>query len=397
MKKIVLLFSLFFTTASFAQNVKLVVPDGHAKHVEQCYVSADGKYLATVAYSTVIVWDIQSEKKLYELNVPISSVQLKDYNIQLSKDLKNVLLTCDNGVYYYSLQDGQKIFEEGGGSNGAMLSADEQYVYNMDYNSIELLDAQSGSSVRRFEKIMDGLEYGHGSKFFENTEKNELVVITELGWAVIDLTTGNTKIKKKVSENGNFSGYTYDQKSGTIIGAGDDGLRIYNAYTGVLLKSKKFTNSIFNICLTNDRQLAVIGLNYKAQLYTTELYAFPDLTIAKSTSQKGTEVPESIFYGNVCSTIPGTDKIVFNNNTDLQFYNTKDAAITKAFNNKVTDFKKFYYFSGINQHPLPDSVFALSTEDLGTRVFNTETFRPESFSPGVEWPIWSPNGKLIAG
>ncbi|NVO20696.1 MAG: caspase family protein [Bacteroidetes bacterium] len=397
-RKFLQLFILLFIINSLsAQDVKLVVPQGHAKHVEQLFVTPDGRYLASVAYKTAIVWDRQADKKLYELTLPTSMVEVSNVSLGLSKNLDKLMVCTTYGAYLYSFPEGKELVREEGGSKGALLSAGEKFIYNIDDSNIELLDVTNGRSVRSFNNVLEGLQYGKGSKMYEDHAKNELVVITGRGWLVLDLGSGITRLKKNTTDIGELSSFSYDPAEGVLVAAIDAELLTFNIYSGKLLKRKSFAGNILSATVINGKEIAIFYPDFKNHSFRTDILNIRDLSLKKSVSRPESEVPELIFYANCTAQIPGKPLLLFNNNNQLEYLNTDDGSIQKAFSSRVTDYKQFYYMSSINQHPVTDSTLSLETDDNGNRSFSPETFRPESFSPGPERPIWSPDGRFTAG
>ena len=89
MKSILIVLFATCTAIATAQQVKLNIPNGHAKNIEQVATTSDGKYIASISYKTVMIWDLASRKKIHEINLSISLLHQKHTHLLLQINWTN--------------------------------------------------------------------------------------------------------------------------------------------------------------------------------------------------------------------------------------------------------------------------------------------------------------------
>ncbi len=396
MKNFLLALLTIYTVPAYTQSVKLNIPNGHAKNIEQVAITSDGKYIASVSYKTVMVWEAASKKKIHEINLNISLTASETNTLAITDKLDKLVVSTNSGLFCYNIQTGKEIFTNGGSSGGATFSRDGSKVYAIDYGTLNIFNAASGNKEKFIVRAVDNT--ASDCKFYE-LGNDRLIILNNYGWSIINIVTDEIVIKKVFANiyAERLKGYDYSRKDNLVIGFREEYLISFDPLKGTEIKRKTPTYDPYGICATANGELVVFSSDYKTKSYKTEVLKSADFSAIKTTSKPAADVPEAIFYANVCLQIPGTDKIVFNNDKKLNIYDNKEGSFSSPFQNRVTDFKQFYYYKNLSQRIQPDNVFAFSTEDYGIRSFNMETFKPESFVPGTASAVYSPDGKLVAG
>ncbi|MEP7319756.1 MAG: caspase family protein, partial [Panacibacter sp.] len=384
------------TVIAKAQRVTLNIPNGHAKNIEQIAVTANGKYVASISYKTVMIWEVTSRKKIHEISLNISLTASQTNSLDITDDLSKVLACTNSGLFCYNIQTGKEIFSDGGITSGAAFSKDGNKIYAINYGTLDIIDAASGKKIKYITGAVNNTSAD--CKFYE-LDGNRLLVLHDYGWSIINMATDEI-IFKKIFENiysEKLDGYDYSEKGNMIIGFRDEYLISFDALTGTIKKKQTTAYGTHGFCINTNGEMVLFSRDYKAKLHKTELLNTNSFSVIKKTSQPDAEVPEEIFYANHCVPLPGTTKIIYNNDKQLYIYDFNEGSYSKAFPNKVADFKKYYFYSNLSDRLMPDNNFALATEEDGIRVFDMETFKPTTYTPIPPSAVWSSDGKLVAG
>ena len=396
MKKVLTILLTVLTITGFAQHITLTIPTGHAKNIEQMAATSDGKYLASVSYKTVMIWDVGSRKKIHEINLNISLTASKTSTLSITDKLDKLVTSTNSGLFCYNIQTGKEIFTEGSATSGAAFSSDGSKVFAINYGTLYIYDATTGKEIKYITNAVKTT--ADDCKFYELGD-NRLLVLHHLGWSIVNIETNEIILKKELGygDDEKLKSYDYSKTDNLIIGLTEESLKSFSLATGAIIKSKKLAYYPYGSCVTSNRELVIFGNDYKAKVYKTEVLNTTDLSLIKTAIQPQAEVPEAIYYADHCMQIPGSNKVVYNNDKQLYFFDIRESSYSNPFQNKVTDFKQFYYYKNISQRLLPDNDFTFITEDNGIRSFNMETFKPATYAVASQSAVYSPDGKLVAG
>ena len=395
-KIVAAIFSVVISTIVMGQRVTLNIPNGHANNIEQIATTSDGKYVASVSSKTVIVWDVVSRKKIHEINLNISLSASETSTLAITDQLDKVVLSANSGLFCYNIQTGKEIFTNGTATSGGAFSKDGSKVYAIDYGTLHVFDAASGKQNKYIIKAVDNTS--SDCKFYELGD-NRLLIVHHYGWSIVNIVTDEI-IFKKTFENiyaEKLDGYDFSKKDNLIIGFRDEYLISFDVLTGAAIKKKTPAADPSGLSINAKGELVLFSRDYKAKKYITELLKTTDFSLIKTSSQPDAEVPEQIFYATHCMPLPGTNKIIFNNDKLVYQFDTEEGSYNNAYQNKITDFKEFYYYSNLTERLLPDNNLTFSTEDYGVRDFDMETFKPGKYIPASASVVMSPDGKLAAG
>ncbi len=381
-----------------AQGVQLTIPSGHAKNIEGIATTSNGKYIATSSYKTIMVWDMQNKKKLYEISLDISLTASTTKSLSITDKVDKVLASTSGGLFCNDISTGKALFSKSfSGTNGAAFSKDGSKVYTVDYGSLLILDATNGNEINRVDDAVEKL--GSLYQFYE-LANNQLLVVNKYGWSILNM--DNLSLISKIeltAENDEMNHFSYDINLNRIVAASDEQglvLNIFDINNGKIIKTKTLLGYILGTCVSNVGYV-VFRHDNKTSAYKIDILKPTDLSFLKSTLIPESEVDEGIFYGNYVLQMPGNTKIIYNNNNEICSFDIQTEMISKPFQNRVTDFKQFYYYANLSQRLMSDNSLEFSTEDNGIRSFNMETFRPDKFIEATPAVIYSPDGKLAAG
>ncbi len=397
-KILTLLFSLY-TGMLAAQGVQLTIPSGHAKDIEQIATTSNGRYVASSSYKTVMVWDMQNKKKLHEISLEISLTASETRSLHITDQLDKVLASTSGGLFCYDIATGKEIFSKSYScTNGAAFSPDGSKVYATDYGSLMIFDARTGEEINRINDAVEKL--GSLYKFYQ-LDDNQLLVVNNNGWSILNMDALSVVSQVDLSsvKNARMDQFSFDKNLKRIIAASyDEGLvlNIFDIYSGKIVKTKTLPGYILGTCAA-DAGYVIFRNDSKSSIYKTDVLKPTDLSVLNSINVPESEVKEGIFYGNHALQLPGSNKIVYNNNTEILTYDLQSTSIAHPFQNRITDFKQFFYYANLSQRLMADNSLEFSTEDDGIRSFNMETFRPDKFIEATPAVIYSPDGKFAAG
>lgn len=396
MKQLLLIISVLIHTSLVAQRTTLVVPSGHSKQIDKVAVSPNGKYVASISHKTIIIWELISNKKIHEINLNISRTSIEIKSVSITNNLDNLVVLTNDGLYSYNIQTGKQLFRDGGvSSGGATISKDGTELYVVNYGRFYIYDATSGQIKKRIDNFANSS--ANNCKFYE-LDGNRLLVLYSSGWSMINIASGDIELKKEFSNiySENLSVYDYSPADNLIIGLRDEEYLVYDALTANKIKSKTSQGIPKGVCAIGDKQIVAFSYDYKNKNYKMEVMQLPALNVIKTVIQPDTEVPESIFYGTHTVQIPKTKKVVFNNNNELYVLDASDAIYERKFDNRISDFKPFYYCKNLSQRLSADNSLRLSTEDNGIRQINFENYKPEGYVQAMKNIVLSTDGKIMA-
>lgn len=397
MRQILLLVFLCISATLYGQEVNLMLPNGHAKAIEAISSTSDGKYIATAAYKTVLIWEVASGKKIHEIELDFTLLANEINTIAITDKLDKVLVAANGGTACFDIQTGKRRFSLPG-VYGAAFSKDGTKIFNVDGDHLQIVNSTTGAVETT---LSNTLISGKSFKFFE-TANNKLLVVNNYGWAIIDQQTKTLVFKQKIGyeQQLRFAAYTYHQNSNLIIAAANDSLKSFNASTGKLLKAKAIAPNYicYGLSATDKDELVVFNEDFKAKNFKTEVLKITDFTPIRVSIQGQAEVPQSIYYGNTCFPIAGTSKIIYNNYLEINTYDYAKGVYDVPFSNKIVDFKAFFYYRNLTQRIQADHRLDFSTEDNAIRNISLATFKPEKFIPATTAKsiVYSTDGKLTA-
>ncbi|MBS1731603.1 MAG: WD40 repeat domain-containing protein, partial [Bacteroidetes bacterium] len=388
--------TLLLISKIYSQPVSLTIPSGHAKAIEKIAVSSNGKYVASIAYKTVIVWDMASRKKIHEVNLDISLTASEASTLSITANADKLVASTNSGLFCYDIATGKQLFKNGSATSGAAFSADGSKVYAIDYGTLYIYKATDGNTIKYISGVVKNTS--EDCIFFE-LGTNRLLILHHNGWSIVNTETDEIVVNNTFKDiyREKLSSYAYIQSKGIIAGIREDSLLLFDAFKTSVIKAKKLAGEPDGICVTDKGDIVTFRQDYKAGMFKTEIYDGGSLSVTHTSSQPQSDVPEAIFYGNNCIQLPGKDKIVFNNNLQLWAYDIENASYTNLFQNKITDFKAFYYYKNLSQRIAADNSLVFSTEDNGIRSFSMKTFSPDSFVAASPHIIYSSDGILAAG
>jgi WD40 repeat protein len=393
-KKLIVVWLLLASLVTAAQKVSLVIPNGHAKNVEQIACTSDGKYIASIAYKTVMIWDVIHSKKIVEVTLDISLSASETNSISITDKLDKVAISTNSGLFCYNVQTGKPLYRVSEGHDGSAFSKDGKYLYASDYRTLYVYDANTGNIIRQYADALGDLT--KGCKFFELAD-NRMLALHHYGWSVIDLVNGRLLFKKDLTRDEKLEQYDYSPALKNIVGITEQGIQMYDPIKGSLLKSQKTAYTPYGCVVANANKLVVFGNNYKSKALVTQVINLQDFSVLKQASQPFADVPEIIFYAEACVWLPGTSQVMYNNDRRINFFNIETGAFTDPFKNRITDFKQFYYRINTSQCLQADNQLTFATEDNTARILDMQTYKP---GPVVDVPanvLFSPDGKLAAG
>jgi hypothetical protein len=388
-----LLITLVFIVLTYnasAQKTTLVVPQGNASNIDQMTTSADGSLVATAAYKSIVIWDALLEKQLYSLEMKISSRENKNISLQFSSDNKNVLIGTSNGAFYYNIQTGDLICELSV-YYPVTLSPDNQQIVSIENNNLNIYNALTGKYIRQIANVGTQIDYGDPKIYW--VEPDRIITLNRFNWCIVNTETGKS-VQYKKPDTRAISTF-YDNTSGKIVIASENDLDLYDALSGNLIKSKTFTTTL-QFVVSSGKGVFVFENDYEKRTNVVGLYSLSDLSLIKKTIDPPFFGETSIYWANSATGLP-SGKVAYNDFKILKVYDPGINKTKVGFSNRIADFKSFYYGQMVNQHPFPDSVFNIGTEDAISRSFNPESYRPGKIIPIEGLPIYSPDGKRIAG
>ncbi len=380
-----------------SQQVNLVVPSGHAKDIDAIAATPNGKQIASIAEGTVIIWDLASRKKIHEISIDLGISEKNIKSLSITDKLDKVLVSLQGGTSCYNIQTGKQLFKIGGGSNGtATFSKNGKLIFLINLGYLFIYDADTGNEIKHVKDVVD---YSAADiKYFE-LENDGLLLLYGYGWSILNTITNDIAVKKIFSDAypERMTAYDYSTKTNLITGIVEENILFFDPLKGSVAKTKKMANQPWGLCMSENGDLVVFRRDYKMNLFKTEVINTADLSIIKTSSLPASEVPEAIFYGNICLPLPGTGKIIYNNDKQIYGFDLQQGEISNLFENKVTDFRGFYWETNLSDRLLKDNTLEFSTDDKAIRTINMETLRPDSYTSASAYVVYSPDGKLAAG
>ncbi len=379
-----------------AQRVNLVIPSGHAGNIDGIAATSHGRYIASISYKTAIVWEMATKKKIHELSLNISLTSSETTSLGITDKLDKLIAVTNSGLFCYDIQTGKELFTIGSSVAGAAFNNDGSRVYAVDYGSLFIYDAATGSEIKVIRDVVDNT--GSKFKFFE-LGGNRLLLLYSYGWTIVNTESNEVSIRNIFSDvySEKMSKYDYSKKTNLIAGIRGENIIFFDPAKSSIVKTMKMSNEPDGLCMSENGDLVVFRQDYKAKLFKTEVINTGNMSIVKTASLPASEVPEEIFYGTFCIPLPGTGKIVYNNDRQLYSFDVRQGDVSKLFENKVADFKAFYMYANLSDRLLKDNSLEFSTEDNGIRTMNMETLRPDTYTPASAYVVYSPDGKLAAG
>lgn len=397
MRSILCLFLLLTAGSLSAQPVSLVVPSGHSRPIEKITTTPDGKYVASISYKTIMVWDLASNKKIHELNLNINAFASETYSLSVTDKLDKVLASTNNGLYCYNIQKRESLFKEGGYRTGAVFKKDGTKIFAVDFGSFYVLDANTGKKVVSVTEAV--MKTAQKCQYYE-LGNDKLLILYSSGWTIVNTVTGEIVLKHEFKDvySLKMKAYDYHPQNNTFVALRNDSLLVYDVNTSTIQKSKKLTYAAQGLCISGENQLTLFSNDYKTNSYKIEVLQLAGLNVTKTASQPAAEVPESIYYGDQSAVSKG--KVYFNNDRFVFQFNQATGTYEKKFNNNIADFQPFFVYANLSQRIMADKHLRFATNDNGIRTVNPENYKPDSYVQGPakvsDRVILSSEGKLAA-
>lgn len=133
----------------FGQEVKLGLPVGPSNYIRKISHDPNGKrILATSADKSVYVWDLSTQKLVYNF-----VQQVESQNAEFSLDGENILVSSDSSIVIYDLKLGKKIMEFSNIAKSSQVSGwinGQTFYYKTDKDSISIINIRSKSRLNLF-------------------------------------------------------------------------------------------------------------------------------------------------------------------------------------------------------------------------------------------------------
>lgn len=378
-----------------AQSLSLIIPNSHAENIKRITTTSNGNYIASASGKTIIVWEVASHKKIHEINLQKGDSHSEIFSLSITDEIDKIVITSEAGLFCYNILTNKIIFEDGSSFRGAVFSKDGSKVYAVDYETLKIYNAGTWKVTN---VISDAIKSASEDYKIYELENDRLLLLNQLGWSIINMQTNTIEFKKKLGfeEDEKLLGFDYNKANNAIIGFTELSIRSFDINNGNIIKNKKLSFSPFGSCVTSNNEVVIFGNTFAANPFKTEVLDANNFSLIKTTSQPAADIPEIIFYATSCIQLPGTNKIVYNNDKQLNFFNVNSGSFSSDFQNKVVDFKRYYYYGNLSQRLLADNYFNFISEDNGIRGFNMESFKPDSYIPAPINSVFSPDGKMMA-
>lgn len=197
MKPYLSLILLLVALNSFAQQPEIVMPDGHALHINQVLLDQQGKYLYTAEEQKCIMWDANTKMQLYTFRPG------KIEKISISPDGNYLLILSSGNISLYNTVSGQLIKATSGYNNydGILFGQDSKQIYTLkDGNLITLsynLEKQSSIKLKSVSSGILHLLANHKIIIVGNTAV-ETYDPQNKSTTVVSLDIQNAKYLKKI-------------------------------------------------------------------------------------------------------------------------------------------------------------------------------------------------------
>lgn len=392
-KKLLILIFSWVSMNALSQKVTLSVPSGHSKAIDKVVTSNNGRYIASMADKTAILWDLASNRKLYEINFDINLFASEVNSLSITDEPDKIVACTNDGLYCYNVKEGKKIFSEGNITSGAAVNADGTTIYAINAPNFYLLDASTGKKI----KTITGVTNSSASKCqFYDIGNHQVLILYYFGWSIVDTESGDVLLKKEFKDiySLKMKQYEYKHSDHTVVAMRNDSLIVYDVKTANIVRAQLPVYDPSGFCLIPNNQLVLFATNYKAKSKVIEVLQLPSFNVIKTVTQPESEVPQSIYYGDQAAALPGTGKVFYNNDKELFLFDVASGKYESRFNNKVTDFKNYYYYPSLSQRLQPDNSLTIASNDWGLRKFDLETLKPEDYIQTMKNLIVSADGKL---
>lgn len=384
-----------------AQRISLTIPSGHASAIQAIATSPNGKYMASGGFKTILIWDVASNKKIHEIQLDISSSRSKIISLSITDKLDKIVACSDEGgIVCHDIQTGKKLFNIGGYISGGGFSKDGSLVYTCDDGSLGIYNATSGKLIKRVYKTVK-TSSATGCRFYE-LPGNQLLITSERGWCIVNLTTDQVVLNKQFEYSSSFRGFgtiEYNPAGNTIIAQNEDSIAIYELNTARVIASKVYMYKPAGFRISSSSRLVVFYNEYKFKEKKPKAFKIDVLQLPGLNKVHTAILPEpdnrelSLYFGDCTAAIPGSKNIVFNDEKDLYFLNTEKGSYEKKFFNRIADMRPFYFDANVTSGI---SNVLIATSDNAVRRISFETYRPANYVPAMENLVISRDGKLGA-
>ncbi len=230
---LLLLFCIFLSSASFAQEPKLMLPIGHSLGVSTAVFSPDGKRIVTSSLdNSVKIWEVSTGLLLANLRGHSDTVTTAVY----SPDGKKIVTACEDGTGKIWDANSTQLLADLKGHTGKVFYAEfspdgRKIVTASEDHTAKIWDAETGKLLFDLKGHTLGLWWAHFSKdgkSFVTTSDDHLAKVwdTETGKFLFDLkghtlevreADFNPNAKKIVSCSGDSTAKIWDAETGTLL------------------------------------------------------------------------------------------------------------------------------------------------------------------------------------
>ncbi|KAI9507955.1 WD40-repeat-containing domain protein, partial [Russula earlei] len=219
------------------ENVHLEDNSENLANVRSVSISPNGRFLATAANRTVIIWQVENGIMMWG---PLEGHEDDICALNFSVDSKMVVSgSDDHKIWIWSAETGRSICGPMEGHSdsvrGVCFSPDGKQIASGSYDTTAII-----WSVESGEKVHEPLTYHAGSINAVSYSPNGLYLATasnDYTVAICDVATGGQNVSRRLTEHGgevNVLSWSPDSEK-IISGASDNIIRVFEVETSILL------------------------------------------------------------------------------------------------------------------------------------------------------------------
>jgi WD40 repeat protein len=110
-------------------------------------ISPDDKVLAIANELKISLWDIETQKRLCEVNGLDKNIVALDVNLRFTSDGKRLAISCTTGTWLWDIASRKMIMKAPEGGHLAFLAKDQFYATAMYHNRMKLWETATGKEV----------------------------------------------------------------------------------------------------------------------------------------------------------------------------------------------------------------------------------------------------------